>query len=968
MRETGGRGPGPGRGAGGAGSQGGAGAVRRRPGGPGRQGGSARSEGTGRPPSEERRDPRNPRKQPDPFDLPFGSGPAADAQRLRPSQGGRRRSDEDDEPRAAGGRRPGAGDEPPGASGRRPRSGDDDAQGSSGGRPRQDGPESARRGGEAGRPGARTPQTRDERARGRVRQDDAPGRTRDGRSRQGDDGGPRGLPRIDDAGPRGRSRQESGDGSRGRAGRDGRGREDGHDRGRERALREDADGPRARARQGEARSRTRATHPDDAPERADGARDGASGRSRDSRLRSEGASGRPRDGRARPDDEAGRSRGTSTRPGDGRAGDGRARSDDARAGRARSDDSLGRERRAQDGARRGWNAWRAWAGGDERRPGRGGDGPRPPRRPPAPPRPPKPPLVLRLGNPRRRINIGLIGMTFILSIFAGRLIQMQGLDSKVYEAAAAGQRLQKEVIPAKRGTITDAGGHDLAVTVEAREIAIDPSKVPADVRPKVAAILARHLGKSEAEMTAKLARVDTRYQLLARDVDPVVAGRLLKAGVPALTEKRTYRRLYPAGDLAGSLVGFVGDEGKGLGGIEAAKNSLLAGRDGELRAETGRDGQRIPMTSSQRTAPVDGRDVRLTIDRDIQWAAQRTLAEQVDKSGASSGTVIVMDVRTAQILAMANAPELDLDNWRQSSPSLYVNRAASDVFEPGSTNKVITAAAALEAGAVTPGTVFQVKDNIKCADRVLRDAHAHPAQAMTFQEAMAQSSNVATIMAARKIGDQRLYDMLRAFGFGSRPGGGVPGAGAGLLPDHKNWSGSQSCTVAYGQGVSVTALQMASVYQTIANGGVKVEPQIVAGTTDPSGRFVAAPPGKQTRVVSEKTAKEITTMLEAAVSAQGTGELAAIPGYRVAGKTGTADRYDQQLGRYDGYTASFAGFSPADAPRLVVLSVLQNPKNGHFGGQVAAPVFKDVMTFAIKSEKIPPTGSAALPARTRAGQ
>ncbi|WP_245898743.1 penicillin-binding transpeptidase domain-containing protein [Nonomuraea indica] len=940
MRETGGKGQGPGRGAGGAGSQGGAGAVRRRPGGPGRQGGSARSEGTGRPSPDERREPRNPRKQPDPFDLPFGSGPAADARRLRPPRDDAGGHPGDDEPRG-GTRRPRAGDEPAGA-GRRSRTGDEQAEGAGrrprgaddpagtarrrsrtgdepaggrgaedgdgprpGGRARHDGAEGARRSGETGRAGARLPQAGDERARGRARQD-------------------------------------------------------GHDRGRERAPREDADAPRARPGQDDGRGRTRA-----APA-------AASGRARDNRLRSESASsrtrsgetsGRARDGRARSDEASNRAR------------DGRTRSDEAagraRDGRTRSDEAAGRAREGwepRDGARRGWNAWRPWPDGDERRPGRGGDGPRPPRRPPAPPRPPKPPLVLRLGNPRRRINIGLIGMTFILSIFAGRLIQMQGLDSKVYEAAAAGQRLHKEVIPAKRGTITDAGGHALAVTVEAREVAIDPSKVPADVRPKVAAVLARHLGKPEQEMTAKLARVDTRYQLLARDVDPVVADRLLKAGVPALTEKRTYRRLYPGGDLAGSLIGFVGDEGKGLGGIEAARNSLLAGRDGELRAETGRDGQRIPMTSSQRTAPVDGRDVRLTIDRDIQWAAQRTLAEQVEKSGASSGTVIVMDVRTAQILAMANAPELDLDNWRRSSPDLYINRAASDVFEPGSTNKVITAAAALEAGAVTPGTVFHVKDNIRCADRTLRDAHPHPPQAMTFQEAMAQSSNVATIMAARKIGDAKLYEMLRAFGFGSRPGGGVPGAGAGLLPDHKGWSGSQSCTVAYGQGVSVTALQMASVYQTIANGGVKVEPQLVAGTTDTGGRFVPAPPGKQTRVVSEKTAKEITTMLESAVSAQGTGELAAIPGYRVAGKTGTADRYDQQLGRYDGYTASFAGFSPADAPRLVVLSVLQNPKNGHFGGQVAAPVFKDVMTFAIKSRKIPPTGSAAPPARTRAGQ
>jgi cell division protein FtsI (penicillin-binding protein 3) len=577
-------------------------------------------------------------------------------------------------------------------------------------------------------------------------------------------------------------------------------------------------------------------------------------------------------------------------------------------------------------------------------------------------------MVLRLGNPRRRISIGLIGMTFILSIFAGRLIQMQGFDSKVYEAAATRQRLHVEEIPAKRGAITDVNGHNLALTVEARDVSIDPTKIPEEVRGRMAELLAHHLGKPVEEIAGKLARTDTRYQLLARGVAPAVADRLMKEQVPSLSAKTTYRRVYPGGDLAGSLIGFVGDDKVGLAGIEQVKNDVLAGRDGELRIETGRDLQRIPMTGSQRTPPVNGSDVRLTIDRDIQWAAQKAIAEQVEEAGASSGTVIVMDVRTADIIAMANAPELDLQKWRESPQSHYVNRAAAEVFEPGSTNKVITAAAALEAGVVDSGTVFHVKDHIQCYDRVLRDAHSHPPEDMTFAQAMAQSSNVATVMAARRVGSKALYDMLKAFGFGSKPGRDMPGAEAGLLPSHEKWSGSQSCTIAYGQGVSVTALQMASVYQTIANGGVKIEPRIVAGVTAPDGTFTPAPQGRKTRVISAATAKKITSMLEDAVGEQGTGELAAIPGYRVAGKTGTANRYDAELGRYDGYTASFAGFTPADAPRLVVLSVLQNPKNGHYGGQLAAPVFKDVMTFALKSRKIPPTGSASSPARTGAEQ
>lgn len=652
----------------------------------------------------------------------------------------------------------------------------------------------------------------------------------------------------------------------------------------------------------------------------------------------------------------------------------RSRTDGQSGERGRTDGSAGQRGRTDSGQRgrstgesgvprpRGGSPRRDAATQPPFRAPRPGGGRRPP------PRPPRPPLILRLGNPRRRINIGMIGMTFILSIFAGRLIQMQGLDSKVYEAAAADQRVRTEEIPAERGAITDVNGHPLAATVAAREIAVDPTKVPAGRRAAVTTALAKALGKPEAEIAAKLAKVNSRYQLLARDVDPLAADALLKQELPAVTAKKQYRRIYPAGDLAGSLIGFVGDDGTGLGGIEQVKNAVLAGQDGEQRVEIGRDGQRIPMTRNQRKAPIEGRDVRLTIDRDIQWAAQKAIAEQVKATGSASGAVIVMDVRTGQIVAMANAPELDLNNWRKSPQERYINRAAADVFEPGSTNKVITAAAALEAGVVRPESVFRVPYSIMCADERLKDAHQHPTENMTFQMAVAKSSNVATILAARRVGDQRLHQMMKAFGFGARPGGGVPGEGAGLLPDYKSWSGSQRCTVAYGQGVSVTALQMASVYQTIANGGVRIEPQIIAGTTDLTGRFVAAKAPKQVRVVSDSTAKEITTMLESAVSVDGTGNLASIPGYRVAGKTGTADRYDQELGRYNGYTASFVGFSPADAPRLVVLSVLQNPTKGHFGGQIAAPVFKDVMTFAIKSKKIPPTGSTAPPVRIRAGE
>ncbi|WP_184889598.1 peptidoglycan D,D-transpeptidase FtsI family protein [Sphaerisporangium siamense] len=565
-----------------------------------------------------------------------------------------------------------------------------------------------------------------------------------------------------------------------------------------------------------------------------------------------------------------------------------------------------------------------------------------------------------------------MGMAVVLSLFAGRLVQLQGLDSKVFEAKAASLRVREEPLPARRGTISDVNGHPLAITVEAREVSIDPTKVPAERRDQVAAALAPLLGVPKDDLVAKLAIQRTHYALLARDVPIGVAKNVLDlkvgdAKIPGLAAKPKYQRLYPGDDLAGGLVGFVGDEGGGLTGFEQAYDKLLGGKDGKQTIEIGGTGQRIPMTRSTRVEPVAGQGVRLTIDRDVQWAAQQAIARQVKATGARSGSVIVMDVRTGQVVAMANAPEVNLNKWESVPPGDWGNRAVSEVFEPGSTNKVITAAAALETGAVRPETVFEVKDKYQCADRLLSDAHPHPPERLTFTGIMAESSNVGTLMAAERVGDDTLYTMLRNFGFGAKTGAGFYGEEAGLLPKAETWSGSQRCTIAFGQGVSVTALQMASVYQTIANDGVRITPQIVAGTVDQHNRLVPAKAPKQTRVVSRRSAKDIARMLEAAVNADGsTGSLAAIKGYRVAGKTGTAMRYDENCRGYCGYTATFVGFTPADAPRLVALAVLQAPKNGHFGGEIAAPVFKEVMTFALKSRKIPPTGTTAPAVRLSA--
>jgi cell division protein FtsI (penicillin-binding protein 3) len=360
--------------------------------------------------------------------------------------------------------------------------------------------------------------------------------------------------------------------------------------------------------------------------------------------------------------------------------------------------------------------------------------------------------------------------------------------------------------------------------------------------------------------------------------------------------------------------------------------------------------------------------VQLTIDRDIQWRAQQAIAEQVRKTRARSGSVIVMDPRTGHILAMATAPTFDPAAPAKARDEDLLNRAVTEVFEPGSTNKVITAAGVMEEAGVRPETEFVVPWRMQRNGRVFHDSHSHGVQRLTFGGVLATSSNVGTILAGERISKEQLHKYLRAFGFGQPTGLRFPGESDGLLPAPQRWYGAQRYTIAFGQGVSVTALQMASVYATIANRGVRVPPMLVAGTTDDRGTVTPITGRPHQRVISERTAAELSRMLEGVTSEEGTAPAAKVPGYRVAGKTGTAERPNPQCNCYrgGGYTASFAGYAPADAPRLVAQVVLQDPKRGHYGGEVAAPVFKDVMSYALQSRKIPPTGSRSPKIRIHA--
>ncbi len=619
---------------------------------------------------------------------------------------------------------------------------------------------------------------------------------------------------------------------------------------------------------------------------------------------------------------------------------------------------------------------------------RPGPGARPARRPAA--ARPAAPKVIRLGSPRPRLRMVGLALTLVLIAFVVRLLQVQAVDASTYAAKAEQNRYVGYTLAAERGGITDRDGVALATSVDAYNITADPTlfnrkQLKIDDGPEqAAALLAPILGQDQETLVKKLRPADRnlRYVVLANRQTPQVWKQIkdLKSALATKAESDagtanvlagvlavpTSKRVYPNGDLAAGILGWVNADGKGGGGVEQQLNKLLAGKDGKIRyAQSG--GRQVPTVGSTETPAVPGSDVELTIDRDIQWAAQNAITEQVKESKADRGYVIVQDTRTGEILAMANSPGFDPNDLSKASSLNMGNAALQDAFEPGSTAKVMSMAAVLEENVATPDTHVVVPNRLHRGDRLFKDDIDHPTWYLTLNGVLAKSSNIGTILATGQLGktqkaaNQVLYSYLRKFGLGSYTGLGFPGETPGILAAPDEWSTSQQYTIPFGQGVSINAMQAASVYSTIANGGVRVQPTIVRGTKGPDGAFTPAEKPKQTRVVSAKTAKTLARMLESVVDdAEGTGTKARIPGYRVAGKTGTANRVDPDTGKYKGYTSSFAGFAPADKPRVTVYCAIQNATEGsYFGGQICGPVYKQVMEFALKTLQVPPTGAPA---------
>jgi cell division protein FtsI (penicillin-binding protein 3) len=543
-------------------------------------------------------------------------------------------------------------------------------------------------------------------------------------------------------------------------------------------------------------------------------------------------------------------------------------------------------------------------------------------------------------------------------VLAGRLTQLQGLQAHVYADRAQAQRLHVINLPAVRGTITDRDGATLAQDVDARSVYANPTLVK---NPgAVAAALSPVIGQPASRLLPKL-RQRGEFVYLAQGLTPAVGDKVTAMALPGVGVVDTRRRFYPSGTLAADVLGFTSrgdnDTMVGMGGVESDYDSTLRGTAGLLRIEQDPAGRPIPSAQTHQLEPVPGSAVRLTIDRDIQWAAQQAITEAVQSTGADGGTAIVMDPRTGEVLAMADAPTFDPNNIAAARPDTLSNRAVSDVYEPGSTNKVITVAAAVDAGLVTPSTPVTVPPHLVIDGRSFSDAEPHGTEHLTVAGVLAKSSNIGAIEISRELGRTRLEQALRAFGLGSATGLGLPGESAGVLPPAAQWDPQQAATIPFGQGMSATAMQMATVYATIANGGIRVRPKIIDSAVAPDGTVRPTPTDPGTRVVSPATARTVATMLESVTTDAGTAPAAAIPGYRVAGKTGTANRYDSTAHAYKGYVSSFIGFAPANNPRLVVDVVLDNPSQGYFGGAVAAPVFNKIMTFALATLGVPPTGT-----------
>ena len=552
-----------------------------------------------------------------------------------------------------------------------------------------------------------------------------------------------------------------------------------------------------------------------------------------------------------------------------------------------------------------------------------------------------------------RLRLGFAFMLVLLLVIAIRVVVIQGFDPDGLATAAAEIRTKSSLIPSVRGAILDANGTVLARSITLYDIVGDPSDNSSNAsfdrsdqdgnthklsRDFGIRELAEALGQADTKIRDLLTG-DSKFVFLARAVDPTTEQRVQNLHIPGITSRPVQKRSYPLGSVGGSIVGFVNDDG-GAAGIEQSLNDRLSGTDGHKTYQIGADGIIIPMAPVDVDPPLNGQSIKLTIDSDLQYQAQVAIESQAQKLSAEWANIVVVEAKTGKIRAMAETHSVDPNNPSATATADRGARSVQAAIEPGSTEKAVTAAAAIEEGKVTPDSRLVVPPTYSVNGQEFKDSFVHETENRTFAGIIGSSMNTGTVMVGQTLSKQQRYDYLSKFGIGETTGIPLPGESAGLLAQPDDWDSRQEFTVLFGQGVSQTPLQTTMVFQTIANDGLRLKPQLIESYIDADGTEHEVQPDHGTRVISPDTAQQVRDILESVVTVGGATDIK-VPGYRVGGKTGTAEAVSEH-GGFEGYTASFVGMAPMDDPQFVVLVNVQRPK-GNIYGISTAPVFNDIM-------------------------
>ena len=575
------------------------------------------------------------------------------------------------------------------------------------------------------------------------------------------------------------------------------------------------------------------------------------------------------------------------------------------------------------------------------------------------------------GDPKRRAKRVRLVLVIVLAIFAFRLIDLQVVEAPKIDAISYANRAVSRVLPAFRGDIVDNAGKVLARTIYKYDVNAAPDIVGPYVHKvngqdvnvtvdQAAGQIASLLGMQQSDVMAKIIGT-TKYSQIAKAVDASTYLAIKNLGVPWLFFDPRPSRVYPNGATAGNILGFLDPDGNPLEGVELAQNKCLAGKDGEETYEKGVDGIRIPDSAVTTKAAIPGKEIKLTINSDLQYFAQQILTANVAKLKADWGTAIVIDAKTGNILVAADAPTYDPNNPSASPADNRGSRAFRTSFEPGSTMKMVTAATAIDTGKVTPETHFYAPYGLTIPNSNgyrVTDSEVHPTAKLTVAGVLRDSSNTGAMQIGNLVPWQTRYAYLQKFGIGSKPGSGFPGESAGLLNTTTTWSNDivKRYVSTFGQGISVTPLQSAMAYQAIANNGVRLQPNLIQGCVDSSGNMTPVEPTKApVRVVSAATARSTMDILEKVVEQGPIGRYAQIPGYRVGGKTGTAQIIDPATGRYGSLHAiSFIGMAPMDNPQFVV-AVTAFKSRTVSNSLGATPIFKAIMQQVLRTYRVPPS-------------